>query len=169
MHRKILLALLISAALPATLLPAGPQAEEPVPAVQEEKTPANDLAFEPTRVTLDVKDTRVRVILKEIRRQTGNKIRCSSKVGDVVFIRDYIEANHEFAGERSNFHQVEIMFRCELIERDGLGTGEIMDVRQVGVDWLPVDRLVDYLIYPKILGQVIGRDEQHQIYLGDVN
>jgi 8-oxo-dGTP diphosphatase len=91
------------------------------------------------------------------------------KVGDVLFIRDYIEANHEFAGERSGFHQVEIMFRCELIDGEGLGTGKVMDTRQVGVAWLPVDRLGDYIIYPKILKQVIGRDDNHPIYLGDVN
>ena len=89
MHRKIILALLISAALPAALpaahLWAGPQAgEAPAPAVQKEKTPANDLAFEPTRVTLDVKDTRVRAVLKEIERQTGNRISTSRKIKNVV-------------------------------------------------------------------------------------
>ncbi len=85
MHRKILLALLISAALPAALLQAGPQAgEESAPAVQEEKTPAENLAFEPTRVTLDVKDTRVRAVMKEIQRQTGNRIPWSRKAKNVV-------------------------------------------------------------------------------------
>ncbi len=92
------------------------------------------------------------------------------KVGvvDVLFIRDYIEANHEFAGLNSGFHQVEIIFECQLLDDSTLGQGIQMDMRQIGVFWLPLDELSQYPLYPKILTDLVTH-KFHKIYLGDVN
>ncbi|MEA3238227.1 MAG: NUDIX domain-containing protein, partial [Candidatus Bipolaricaulota bacterium] len=35
-------------------------------------------------------------------------------VGNLLLVRDYISAHHEFASEDANAHQVEFMFRCRI-------------------------------------------------------
>ena len=92
------------------------------------------------------------------------------KVGviDVLYIHDYIEANHEFAGLNPGFHQVEIIFECQLLDDSTLGQGTQMDTRQIGVSWLPLDELSQHPLYPKILRDLFPQ-KIHRIYLGDVN
>ena len=91
------------------------------------------------------------------------------EVGDVLFIRDYIEDNHEFAGRKPGFHQVEIMFRCEILDDKEIGNGVSMDKWQVGIEWLPLDNLVQSSLYPSILNAMRASSRVGKIYLGDVN
>ncbi len=93
-------------------------------------------------------------------------------VGDILFVRDYIEDNHEFAGNKPGFHQVEIMFSCKLLNPEDVFVGAEPDARQIGFTWLPVDRLGKYRLYPKALIdkiQDINAEKKSLIYLGDVN
>jgi 8-oxo-dGTP diphosphatase len=91
--------------------------------------------------------------------------------GDILFIRDYISRNHEFFQEDGDAHQVEFMFRCT-ITGDGVpGNGTEPDSKQTGVEWLPLDRLDRYPLYPKQLRSILtnGIPKGHTVYLGDVN
>lgn len=45
-------------------------------------------------------------LTRECLEEIGTKV----TVGDLVFVRDYISANHEFAEYESEVHQVELMF-----------------------------------------------------------
>ena len=110
-------------------------------------------------------ETLVEAIQRECMEEAGIQV----SVGDVVFIRDYIEKNHEFAGQIPGFHQVEIMFRCEITDGRSLGKGTEMDTRQIGVRWLPLDTLDQYRLYPAILKEIIPLGTTGCIYLGDVN
>jgi 8-oxo-dGTP diphosphatase len=90
-------------------------------------------------------------------------------VGDVMYIRDYIEENHEFAGREPGFHQVEIMFKCEILDGSQIGKGIEMDARQIGVSWLLLDELDQYRLYPVLLKKVLLDNRNGSIYLGDIN
>ena len=108
-------------------------------------------------------------LISAVQRECLEEAGIQISVGDVIFIRDYIEKNHEFAGQKPGFHQVEIMFQCEILDPTGMGKGEQMDIRQIGVAWLPLDELDQYPLYPKILRKELRSSINGCVYLGDVN
>ena len=108
-------------------------------------------------------------LISAVQRECLEEAGIQISVGDVIFIRDYIEKNHEFAGQKPGFHQVEIMFQCEILDPTGMGKGERMDIRQIGVAWLPLDELDQYPLYPKILKKELRNSSKGCVYLGDVN
>ncbi|PIE51098.1 NUDIX hydrolase [Candidatus Fermentibacteria bacterium] len=90
--------------------------------------------------------------------------------GDIIFIRDYIALNHQFAEEDGDIHQVEFMFKVEIT--DGTpSTGSHPDIFQKGVEWLPLKDLDNYALYPSALKKLLkhGLPENEPVYLGDVN
>ena len=109
----------------------------------------------------------VSTVERECMEEAGVKI----EVGDVLYIRDYIEANHEFARDKPDFHQVEIMFQCQLLDDSNLGSAEEMDTRQIGVAWIPLDKIENYRMYPKLLVKLLkdNRIDRGRVYLGDIN
>jgi 8-oxo-dGTP diphosphatase len=91
-------------------------------------------------------------------------------VQELVFVRDYISANHEFAAEEPDVHQVELYFRCTIADEAVPINGSAPDAWQTGIDWLEVARLAEYRLYPKILSQVVPTlAPSASIYIGDVN
>lgn len=86
---------------------------------------------------------------RECREEAG----CQVRIGPLRFVRDYIAKNHEFAESSSDFHQVELWFECELAS--GLGQPSAPDTMQVGIEWLKMDRLSAYRLYPKVLQDVL--------------
>jgi len=91
--------------------------------------------------------------------------------GDILFVRDYISANHEFAEEDGDAHQVEFMFRCVIKGGYEPKNGDITDQWQIGVVWIPLERIDEYALYPKQLKELLknGIPENYPIYLGDIN
>ncbi len=93
-------------------------------------------------------------------------------VGDLWFVRDYIGKNHEFANEGTSatFHQVEFMFACTLADPTQIGNGSVPDVGQLSVEWLTLEQLDRYRLYPLALRPLIAqRHPGMPVYLGDVN
>lgn len=105
---------------------------------------------------------------RECLEETGARV----KVGDVMFVRDHIADNHEFAAVDSGFHQVEVMFKCELPDdRESIDPVE-MDSHQIGIEWLPLNNIEEYPLYPLKLREMIKQSiagENLPIYLGDIN
>ena len=118
-------------------------------------------------------------ICRECREEIGADV----TVGPLVFVRDYIACNHEFADRLPDFHQVECLFRCTLandadLERVGSAVGPLPDPNQTGVAWLALDELERHRLYPAVLRSLLaaanganGADEcaPAPVYLGDVN
>ncbi|TFE02281.1 NUDIX domain-containing protein [Jeotgalibacillus salarius] len=89
------------------------------------------------------------------------------KPGELLYVREYIGKNHEFAAFDSHVHQIESYFRCEI-------TGEndkqiVLDANQTGIEWLPIRELQHYRIYPRTIISYIQKFDQTAVYLGDVN
>lgn len=91
--------------------------------------------------------------------------------GDILFVRDYISANHEFAEEESEAHQVEFMFRCVIKGGSEPKNGTETDKWQTGVTWIPLEAIDQYSLYPKQLKELLknGVPENYPVYLGDIN
>ena len=110
-------------------------------------------------------------ITDALKRECREEISAEIVIGDIRFIRDYIGKNHEFAEYDADAHQIEFMFSCSLVEGTEIKNGEIPDSYQVGIEWLPLDRLHEYRLYPKAMIPLLssGCRDDEPVYLGDVN
>ena len=104
---------------------------------------------------------------REVREEVGVEI----AIGPLRFVRDYIAQHHEFAEEDGDAHQVEYMFVCRITDRANFGSGTEPDPGQLGLEWLGVDALEGFRLYPKALRPLISRMDETvgAVYMGDVN
>lgn len=103
-------------------------------------------------------------LIREVLEETGYRI----EPKDLVFVRDYIGANHEFAADSSHFHQVELYFEARLVDS---AAAEILvpDKGQIGIEWLPLSRVGACRVYPLKLREAIRDRHSSRRYVGDVN
>jgi len=113
-------------------------------------------------------ETLMAAAVRETAEETGLLVRPTR----LVLVREYIGARHEFALEDCDVHQVESMFLATL-EGESPVPDRVEDEMQVGVEWLPLDRLGAVRIYPSSLARILpglSRGELPEpLYLGDVN
>ncbi|MGE5704190.1 MAG: NUDIX domain-containing protein [Clostridia bacterium] len=110
----------------------------------------------------ELKDAVKRECLEEL----GEEV----EVHELVYVREYIGKNHEFAKWDSDIHQVEFYFTCSLTaEEPTFLHGTNPDNNQVGVEWVEMNHLDDIRLYPKTLSKMIKQSGAEIRYLGDVN
>lgn len=106
---------------------------------------------------------------REVLEETGYGV----SVGEVLFVRDYIGANHEFAAYEPDVHQVEVMFSCSVDRSEAPAERTETDEWQVSVDWVRIEDLADLRIFPKALAEFLVAGDRTGLpgarYLGDVN
>ena len=112
-------------------------------------------------------ETLPEALTRECQEETGLGVR----MGRLLFMRDYIADNHEFAEEHPGAHQIELMFQCEVVGGQAPGLGDSPDEMQTGAEWVELDRLRDLRLYPRAVAQILaeGVPEDGARYLGDVN
>ncbi len=110
------------------------------------------------------KETLEEAVKRECEEELGVEI----EVVRFAAIREYIGAHHEFAKWDEEFHQVEIMFECRLLEEPKVSYQPQGDLRQTGFAWIPIEDLELVRIYPKALASWLNGTRKKQ-YLGDVN
>ena len=103
-----------------------------------------------------------------LRRECREEIAADVEVGELLFVRDYIARNHEFAAT-DDAHQVEIMFACRVADDYVPQSGANPDPRQHGATWLPLAALATVRLYPAALKPLLAARATTPIYLGDVN
>ena len=111
-------------------------------------------------------------ITETVKRECLEEANVHVQPHEVLFIRDYIGKNHEFAEEATGVHQVEIMMHCTVIEERDATLAIQPDDFQVGIEWIPVEQLTSVALYPKILKDKITAFVNGGTvleYLGDVN
>lgn len=106
-----------------------------------------------------------------LRRETLEEIGVALEPGPLLYVREYIGKNHGFADEHRNFHQVEIVFRCEAPVGGPLTAGEGKDRRQVGVAWLDLAKFPTYRFFPAFLKKCVRKGDLivEPVYWGDLN
>jgi len=106
--------------------------------------------------------------VRECREETGFTVR----MGELMFISEYIGKNHEFAKFDADVHQVDLHFLCE-VDRDRAPveiTGP--DYTQIGIEWMEMERFPMAPIYPKYLRTKIPdflAELRGKLYMGDIN
>ncbi len=104
-------------------------------------------------------------IQREYEEELGVKV----EVEKLLFVREYIGKNHENAVADRDIHVVNIVFACSVPEDYLAAVGPAPDPDQVGVTWLPIEKLNQYRFYPGALREALLDIAQCQVYLGDVN
>lgn len=110
----------------------------------------------------ELKDTVVRECLEEIGQEVEPQ--------ELLHVREYIGRNHAFKETDSHIHQVEFYFRCRLLE-DGpepVMNGALPDQAQVGVEWVPLEKLTELRVYPEALALKLARSLELPCYIGDI-
>lgn len=104
-----------------------------------------------------------------LKRECLEEVGAEILVGELVYVREYIGAHHEFAQYDAHVHQLEFYFSCRMLSNASFSLGESPDSFQLGIEWLPIQHLVDYRIYPRSLSPLLSSPGEGEIYLGDVN
>lgn len=104
-------------------------------------------------------------VIRECIEETG----CKVSVKDLLFIREYIGENHEFAEWDSDTHQVEFYFECAIEEEEASLTGHNPDGDQIGVEWIALQQLDEIRVYPKGLTKQLQERNYKPCYIGDSN
>ena len=78
-----------------------------------------------------------------LKRECIEEISAEVEVGDLLFIREYIGGKHG-----PGWHQVEFMFSCTLLDDMECTNGTEPDKAQIAIEWLPLERLDQYQLYP---------------------
>lgn len=111
-------------------------------------------------------ETLQQAVIRECLEEIGARV----EVGNLLFIREYISANHELAEYDDSIHQIEFMFACTLLEPAGTNPGSEIDAMQTGIEWLPIATLEKMRFYPGSLVPQIKHWpnlDGTRVYLGD--
>lgn len=105
-----------------------------------------------------------------LQRECIEEIGSEVKVGELLHVREYIGKNHEHAAFDHEVHQIEFYFQCKFVyEVDKGQNPSNPDSHQVGIEWIEMNELAHYRIYPKnIIPYLLNNQTQH-VYLGDIN
>jgi hypothetical protein len=92
--------------------------------------------------------------------------------GPLLWVRDYIAANHQFAEHEGHRHQIELVYACRTTDRLPVEP-TVPDTFQIGTVWVPAGELAALPLYPEAYKPWIARHVEGSIdrvpYLGDVN
>jgi len=106
-------------------------------------------------------------------RECIEEINAAVKIGNLLFVREYIGKNHEHAAFDSGLHKIEYMFLCDVKSSNSeIRNGSVPDDGQIGIEWLPLADLLNYRLYPQALREKIiayQSGKTFSVYLGDIN
>ena len=106
-----------------------------------------------------------------LERECREEIGADVEIGELIFVREYIGKNHELAAYHSHAHQTEFMFMCK-VNQDTFTEGTHLDKGQIGTEWIPIQELMEYTLFPRALRtHIISYCENGKspIYVGDMN
>ncbi|MFB5089598.1 NUDIX domain-containing protein [Psychrobacillus sp. PGGUH221] len=106
-----------------------------------------------------------------LERECKEELGAEVEIGELLFVREYIGKNHELAAYHSHAHQTEFMFLCN-VNQDTFINGEGPDKGQIGTEWLPINELLEYKLFPQSLRtHLISYFDsgKAKTYVGDIN
>lgn len=113
-------------------------------------------------------------VVEALIRECEEEIGCTVIPGEIMFVRDYMGWEYEFADIEGHIHQVELMFRCQIADGERPTETTIPDDLQIGYAWLPLAGLSGCRFYPMAMrGELVEAmrttEPRPAKYLGAVN
>ncbi len=105
-------------------------------------------------------------LIQTLERECQEEIGAEVQTRNIVLIADYFKQR----SDQSTRHQLEILFYCKVEDGYSPQNGPAPDKGQIGVEWLPLDKLDQYPLMPEFLPDIlpeIAEDKEH-IYLGQI-
>jgi 8-oxo-dGTP diphosphatase len=108
-------------------------------------------------------------LIRECKEEVGLEV----EAGELLHVREYIGKNHEHSSFDLFLHQVEFYFTTKL-DYNAIASSQPSnpDHNQVGIEWVPLNQLEKYRIYPKeLLENIIQfvNNKKCSVYVGDLN
>lgn len=106
-----------------------------------------------------------------LERECKEELGVEVEIGELIFVREYIGKNHELAAYHSHAHQTEFLFLCNT-NQDIFINGIRPDKGQLGTEWLPINELLEYKLFPQALRtHLISYFDSGKTatYVGDIN
>jgi 8-oxo-dGTP diphosphatase len=100
---------------------------------------------------------------REVREELGVRI----DIDELLFVREIIADRHHDTELPAGFHQVEVVFRCRLVDGEEVRQGASPDPYQVGFAWVDRSRMNDILFFPRSIAATIF-DMKNGGYLGEI-
>jgi 8-oxo-dGTP diphosphatase len=106
-----------------------------------------------------------------VKREVKEETTLDVKIGELIFIREYINDHHEFVGLEPEIHQVDFMFPCQAEDMKLTTIGDEPDSDQIGIKWLRIIDLMNLRLYLIAIRHLLLKPEENRspIYLGDIN
>lgn len=104
-------------------------------------------------------------------RECQEELGVAIDIGELIFVREYIGKNHELAAYHAHAHQTEFMFLCD-VHQETFDNGTQLDKGQTGTEWLPLDDLLQYQLFPRALRTHLiayFTNGKAATYVGDIN
>ena len=110
-------------------------------------------------------------LIQAVERECKEELGINISVGRLVYTREYIGKNHQFDHRHENFHQIEHVFLCNILNDKQLGNGHELDKKQIGYRWIKLNELSEFKVLPSPIISVLQKDDLNlaNSYLGDVN
>ncbi|KNB73066.1 NUDIX domain-containing protein [Brevibacillus reuszeri] len=101
-----------------------------------------------------------------LQRECQQELGINIKIGELLFVREWFN-------EELGVHQIEFIFECtphgKIIEIKS----EIPDPNQIGIEWLPISDMVNYIYPLRMREHLLAMFEGHanivSVYLGEEN
>jgi 8-oxo-dGTP diphosphatase len=106
-----------------------------------------------------------------LRRECYEELGLELNIGQLRFVREFISKNHTNSNYNNDYHQLECIFICSIINSLEDGMGYRPDPSQKGWAWVELSALNLLRLYPSELAEIIysHRMDTSPVYLGDVN
>lgn len=104
-------------------------------------------------------------------RKVQRRVRCGSWNWRVDICTRIHWENHELGAYHSHAHQTEFMFLCS-VNQDTFINGKSPDKGQIGTEWLPINELLEYKLFPLSLRTHLisyFASGKAKTYVGDIN
>lgn len=110
-------------------------------------------------------------LVDALHRECLEEIGVRPEVNEIAYVREYIGRHHVFRKFHRDFHQLEIVFHCNLPKGTSVLRGTEEDKHQIGTTWLPLNALKEHQFYPAVINEFIhnGQLDMKRCYLGDIN
>jgi len=103
-------------------------------------------------------------LVREVKEETSLQVR----IGQLRWVREFIAADFPDSKIDPAFHQVEMIFECDMMCHQHAKIGKVPDPGQIGLKWASLEELLSLRFYPQHVAEILNNRLPDRLYLGAV-